>query len=136
MGVLEGPAKSVIFGILMTDTSYETAVNLLKGRYANLTVIQRAHINQLLTLAPVFNQKHVPRLRSFHDQIETHFHRLEALGVDKITYSSIIVPVLMEKLPEIIRLGMVRDAGKTHCEWKLEEILESLKKEIENVKSH
>ena len=66
----------------------------------------------------------------FHDQIEPHFRRLEALGVDKITYSSIIVPVLMEKLPEISRLGMVRDAGKTHCEWTLEEMLESLKKEI------
>ena len=41
-GFLEGPAKSVISGIPMTDTSYETAVNLLKGRYANPTVIQRA----------------------------------------------------------------------------------------------
>ena len=130
-GFLEGPAKSVISGIPMTDTSYETAVNLLKGCYANPTVIQRAHINQLLNLAPVFNEKNVPRLRSFHDQIETHFRGLEALGVDKITYSSIIVPVLMEKLPEIIRLGMVRDAGKTHLEWNLEEMLESLKKEIE-----
>ena len=43
-GFLEGPAKSVISGIPMTDTSYETAVNLLKGRHANPTVIQRAHI--------------------------------------------------------------------------------------------
>eukprot|EP00794_Sanderia_malayensis_P016737 gene16737-biopygen14129 len=77
------PARSVIAGIPTTDSSYETAVNLLKSRYANPAVIQRAHINQLLNLAPVFNEKNTARLRSFHDHIETHFRGLEALGVDK-----------------------------------------------------
>eukprot|EP00794_Sanderia_malayensis_P015555 gene15555-biopygen13266 len=135
-GFLEEPARSVIAGIPSTDSSYETAVNFLKSRYANPGVIQRAHINQLLNLAPVFNEKNTARLRSFHDHIETHFRGLEALGVDKITYSSIIVPVLIEKLPEGIRLGMLRDVGKSHLDWNLEEMLGSLSKELEIRECH
>ena len=128
--VQKEPAKSVISGIPMTDAFYETAINPLKKRFANPSVIQRAHINQLLNLTPVFNEKNFSRLRSFHDQIETHFRGLEALNVDKITYSNIIVPVLMEKLPEVIRLGMIREAGRLHLEWNLEEMLKALSKEV------
>eukprot|EP00794_Sanderia_malayensis_P014773 gene14773-biopygen11861 len=135
-GFLEEPARSVIAGLPTTDSSYETAVNVLKSRYANPAVIQRAHINQLLNLAPVFNEKNTARLRSFHDHIETHFHGLEALGVDKITYSSIIVPVLIEKLPEGIWLGMLRDVGKSHLDWNLEEMLGALSKELEIRECH
>eukprot|EP00794_Sanderia_malayensis_P011463 gene11463-biopygen9142 len=135
-GFLEEPARSVIAGIPTTDSSYETAVGLLKSRYANPAVIQRAHINQLLNLAPVFNEKNTARLRSFHDHIQTHFRGLEALGVDTITYSSVIVPVLIEKLPEGIRLGMLRDVGKSHLDWNLEEMLGALSKELEIKECH
>eukprot|EP00794_Sanderia_malayensis_P006437 gene6437-biopygen4765 len=135
-GFLEEPARSVIAGIPTTDSSYETAVGLLKSRYANPAVIQRAHINQLLNLAPVFNEKNTARLRSFHDHIQTHFRGLEALSVDTITYSSVIVPVLIEKLPEGIRLGMLRDVGKSHLDWNLEEMLGVLSKELEIRECH
>ena len=87
-------------------------------------------------MAPVFNERNVSRLRSFHNQIETHFRGLEALSVDKSTYSSIIVPVLMEKLPEVIRLGMIREAGRLHLEWNLEELLKALSKEVEIRECH
>ena len=64
-GFLEEPAKSVISGIPMTDASYERAINLLNRRFANPPVIQRGHINQLLNLTLVFNEKSFSRLRSF-----------------------------------------------------------------------
>ena len=42
-----------------------------------------------------------------------------------------IVPVLMEKLREVIRLGRIREAGRLHLEWNLEETLKALSKEVE-----
>ena len=89
---LQEPAKNVIAGMPMTDASYETAIELLKKRFGKPEKIQRAHINHLLHLAPVYNEKSINRLRTLHDQIETHFRGLEALGVVRITYSSIVVP--------------------------------------------
>ena len=43
-----------------------------------------------------------------HDTVETHFHGLEALHVNEETYASIVVPVLLEKIPQAVRLNMVR----------------------------
>ena len=37
---------------------------------------------------------------------------LEALGVDQITYSTIVVPMLMEKIPEGVRFNMIRSTEK------------------------
>ena len=133
---LQEPAKSVIAGMPMTDASYETAIELLKKRFGKPEEIQRAHINQLLHLAPVFNERSINRLRTLHDQIETHFRGLEALGVDRITYSSIVVPELMGKIPEQIRFNMIRASDKSLSSWFLDELLISLEKELEIRESH
>ena len=133
---LQEPAKSVIAGMPMTDASYETAIELLKKRFGKPEEIQRAHINHLLHLAPVFNERSVNRLRTLHDQIETHFRGLEALGVDRITYSSIVVPELMEKIPEQIRFNMIRASDKSLSSWFLDELLIALEKELEIRESH
>ena len=42
----------------------------------------------------------------------------------------------MEKLPEVIRLGMIREAGRLHLEWNLEEMLKALSKEVEIRECH
>ena len=68
------------------------------------------------------------RLRKFYDDVKTHFLGLEALDVDQDTYSSIVVPVLMDKLPESIRPNTIRFGEGNHLEWDIEEMLESLKK--------
>ena len=76
------------------------------------------------------------RLRNFYDDVETHFRGLQALGVDQETYSSIIVPVLMDKLPDSVRINMIRFGDSNHLEWDLEQMLDALGKEIEIRESH
>ena len=125
------PAKSVIAGMPLTDASYNTAIEMLKKRFGKPEEIQRAHINHLLHLPPVFNNKRVNRLRTLHEQIETHFLGLEAFGVDKITYSSIVVPELMENIHESIRCNMIRGSEKCLSSWSLEELLVAFEKELE-----
>ena len=130
-GCLEGAVKSVIAGVPMTNAGYDTAGDLLKKRYAQPSVFQCAHINNLMNVTPVFSERHINRSRALHDEIETHFRGLEALGVDQKTYSSIIVPSLMEKIPDNVRISMIRAGKRNHLTWTLDELLKLLELELE-----
>ena len=55
-GYLKGSARSVIAGVPTTESSYATAVELLKKRFANPNVIESSHTNQLINLPPVFGE--------------------------------------------------------------------------------
>ena len=132
---LDEPARRVISGLALTDAEYDSAVELLKKRFAKPTLIKRAHINDMINLAPVYNERNVGRIRHFLDDIETHFRGLEALGVDKESYSSVVVPFWMDKLPEGIRINVIR-FGVDYLNWGLDEMMEALAKEVEIRESH
>lgn len=128
-GLLVGPARSAIAGFALTSANYESAVELLNKRYGKKTAIQRAHVNELLNAQPVFNERDAPRLRSLYDFLETKYRALQALGVDESTYSAIVVPSILEKLPHSLRLTITR--GKEHQKWNLIDLLEALGDEVE-----
>ena len=86
----------MISGFRLTAKDYEPALKCLRERYAQPEVIRRAHIHELAHTS-VVGEDDVKGLRSVYDKIETHFRALEVMAVDMATYSSIIVPVIMEK---------------------------------------
>ena len=135
-GYLEEPARTVIAGVPVTGSNYQTAVDLLKKRFAKPSMLEHAHINQLVNIQPVFNEDDVMRLRKFRDQIETNFRGLEALSVDQGTYSKIVVPVLVEKLPKQLKFSMVRSRRKSVLEWSLDELIAELDMELEVRENH
>ncbi len=108
---------------------------LLLKLYAKPGVIKRAHINELLSLAPVFKEASLDRLRTLRDQIETHFRVLEAQSVDKVSYTSVVVSVLMEKIPQTLRHNMIR-FGENHMYWNVDDLLQALEKELDVVERH
>ena len=128
-GLLVGPARSAIAGFTLTSANYESAVELLKNRYGKKTAIQRAHVNELLNVQPVYNERDAQRLRSLYDFLETKHRALQALEVDESTYSAIVVPSVLEKLPHALRLTITR--GKEHQLWNLSDLLKALGGEIE-----
>ena len=128
-GLLVGPARSAIAGFTLTSANYESAVELLKNRYGKKTAIQRAHGNELLNVQPVYNERDAQRLRSLYDFLETKHRALQALEVDESTYSAIVVPSVLEKLPHALRLTITR--GKEHQLWNLSDLLKALGGEIE-----
>jgi len=130
-GFLEGQARSVISGLPVTDANYEVAINLIKKRFAKPSVIQHAHINRLISISPVYNEDDVNRLRKFRDEIEANFRGLEAQGVEKSSYSRIVVPVLVEKLPKSIKYNMVRSCRVSVLDWELDELIRELDLELE-----
>ena len=107
-GYLKGPAKSTIAGLSLTGANYKCAVDLLKKRFEEKTGVQRAHINELIHLPAVYRQRDTHRLRKLYDSCKAHNRALQALEVSEETYSTIVVPTIMEKLPEQFRLAITR----------------------------
>ena len=120
-GYLEDKARSVIFGIPKTDASHEIAVDLLMKRFGKPNVIQRAHVNQLIAISPVFNEINIIRLRSMHDKIKTHPCGLKALGVDMATYSGFVVPVRSTRnaTPQVAKRDIIQSPFCGAPNWRL-----------------
>ena len=93
-------------------------------------MIISSHMDSLLKLAPLGNTPDVRKLRATYDKIEAHVRGLQALDVPTKTYGSLLVPVLMTKIPEDIRLLVGREIKDG--EWNLSEILRLLRNEVEN----
>ena len=90
-----GPAQSAIAGFALTSANYKAATDLLKRRYGKKNAIQRAHINELLNLEPIYSERDTHRLRQMYDFAETKHRALGALGVEQDTYAAIVVPSLL-----------------------------------------
>ena len=132
--LVQEPARSTIAGFALTAVNYDAAVQGLKKRYGKEIAIQRAHVNDLLNLSPVFSDRDIPRLRKLFDECESHFRGLKALGVEEITYSTIVVPAIMQKLPEGFRLTITR--GEEFLTWSMEQMLQAFLKELELREDH
>ena len=67
-------------------------------------------------------------LRRFHDLIESHIHSLTSLGRLTDTYSAMLVPFLLRKLP----VDTIRNITRAHesNDWTIEQLQEALLKEI------
>ena len=117
-------AQSAIAGFSLTSANYKAAIQLLKKHYSKQKVIQRTYINDLLNLELIYGERDTQRLRTMYDFAETKYRALEALGVDQETYSAIVVPSLLKKLPEQLRLTITW--GEDHHEWNLEQLLDVL----------
>ena len=126
---LEGPAKSTIAGLSLTGANYKCAMDLLKKRFEKKTEVQHAHINELIHLPAFHRERNTHRLWKLYDSCEAHNRALQALGVSEESYSTIVVPTIMEKLPEQFRLAITR--GTNFLEWLMKEMLKAYEKELE-----
>ena len=61
-----------------------------------------------MNLYPIFHEDDTERLRTLYDLTETRYRGLTALEIDQETYSCVIVPKLLEKIPAGVRLNMTR----------------------------
>ena len=133
-GYLQGQARAAISGFALTSANYKSAKELLKQRYGRSNVIQKTHIKELLKIAPVFSDRDPSRLRALYDAVETHHRGLQALGVPQESYSSIVIPAIIDKIPESVRLSIAR--GRQYDEWKMDEMLKELLSELELREEH
>lgn len=86
-------------------------------------------MDELLKLPTCTESDRPNTLRSIYDKINVHVRGLSSLGIDSEQYGGLLVPVIMSKLPQNLRLRMAR--GVKSSVWKIDELLAVIKTEVE-----
>ena len=115
-GYLTGPAEKCIEGLPLTNENYEEALTLLRGRFGNPQLIIASHMHNLLKIDKVTVGKSSKGLRNLYDQIEGHVRALNTAGVTAEHYGALLIPIIVEKLPEEIKLEISRKLGTQKLE--------------------
>ena len=107
--MLEEPAARSIAGLTLTASNYENAVGILQDRFGKTQQINTAHMDELIKITPCHNNR--PKsLRYAFDQISVHTRDLDSLGASPEQYRSLLIPIIMCKLPNEIRLQVARNS--------------------------
>ena len=125
---LEGQAYKALEGLEIRDENYVKATDLLKERFGKTQHIISAHMQSLLNLQSFQNDK-ISDLRVIYDTIMVHVRGLESLGVSSEKYGSLLVPVIISRMPEEIALEVARKT--TENVWDIKDIMNIIRKEIE-----
>ena len=127
--LLEGQAAAAIAGIQITGENYPEAIEILENRFAQRQVITNAHMETLLNIPSVISERDIKSLRKLYEDVESNVRSLKPFGVDFNQYGSLLIPMIVGKIPEEMRLVITKDMGKD--DWGLEKVLEILSSEIE-----
>ena len=124
--LLHGDAAQTIAGFSMTNTNYEKAISLLQERYGQTHKIIQTYMQALLDIPPPLNT--VDSLRIYYDKMETYVRGLESLGQTDDTYGSLLVPIILNKLPGEIRKNLARENRSTN--WILSDLRQAICDEL------
>ena len=126
--LLEGPASRTIQGLKLSESNYNSAVTLLKERFGKPQHIISAHMEELIKIQPCTGDK-PSTLRFVYDKINVNIRGLAAMGIESGQYGSLLIPVIMTKLPQELRLRFARETDKEV--WEIDELMGVLRKEVE-----
>ena len=84
-------------------------------------------MNNLISLNKIINTN-VKELRILYDKIEGNVRALNSLGINSNDFGPLLIPIILEKLPNVIRLQVSRKLGVGN--WKIEEFMGSINEEL------
>jgi hypothetical protein len=126
--LLEGQAIRAIQGLALSENNYQAAIDILHQRFGNTQQIILTHMDELLKL-PTCSGERASQLRFLYDKISINVRGLEALGVNSSQYGSLLIPVVMSKLPQEVRIQIARKT--TQEVWEMSPLLEVIQREVE-----
>ena len=137
--MLRRPSPSLDSGIDI-EGNYQPAVDILGQHFGKPQVIISAHMEELMKI-PACSDK-VSQLRFLYDKIsiisKISIIKLESLGVTSQQYGSLLIPVIMAKIPTDVKVQIARKTTKDV--WDINELLDAILHEVktreisENVK--
>ena len=125
--LLEKMAKEAIAGLALTAANYRQAIDTLKKRFGCKHLIVNKHMDALLHVEAVASQS-TKALRKLLDTVNAHIHSLQTIGVAQATYSNLLCPVLVGKLPSELQLIISRKIPESN--WKLDTLLTAIEDEV------
>ena len=99
----------------------------MKDRFGNPQTIIAFHMDKLLQI-PKCGEK-ASHFRLIYGKIYANVCALEALDVKAEEYGSFLIPVLMNKLPNKVRIQIARVTARDV--WKVEEMFQAIKYEVD-----
>ena len=128
VNILEGEAFRVIQGLEIVQENYDDAKKILQERFGHKQKIIQVHMDSLLNLQYSPNET-VAHLRQIFDNINVHIRGLESLGVQQDNYGSLLIMIIMKRMPKDVALQVSRETKSDI--WSMKDILEIIRKEIE-----
>lgn len=125
---LKGAASHAIAELPITGDSYQAAVDILIKRFGRPQQIIASHMDELLKI-PSCSSERPSQLRYLYDKISVNVRGLESLGIKSAQYGSLLIPVIMSKLPPDIRIHVACNTSQDV--WEIEPLLDLLQCEIE-----
>ena len=126
-GYLQGTVFQAIEGFSLTSGNDRHAWELLKERYGNPQLIISCHVNNLIKLDKV-NGANAKELRDFYDKIESNVTALKTVEIHQEQVGSLLIPIVLEKLPNVIKLQNSCKLGKEN--WSIDDFLICINTEI------
>ena len=127
--LVHGQAYSAINGLSLSNENYIIALDILKQRFSNKQLTVSFYMKKLLKLDRVNNIKNVNSLRKLLDTVEIQIRSLENIGIDSLMYGSLLVPIILEKLPEELNLIISRKLNEDGT-WDIKDVFNILKAEL------
>jgi hypothetical protein len=121
-----------IQGLTITEENYKSAVETLHNRFGKTQQVIAAHMDKLLKL-PSCSGGTASSLRLIYDKVSVNVEGLEAIGVKAEQYGSLLIPVIMSKMPSDVRIQIARNTTKDV--WDIRELLDVIQKEVEATRS-
>ena len=125
--LLEGAALRAIQGLALTGANYNSSIEILKERFGKPQQIITAHMEEILKIPPSTDR--LSSLRFVCDSLSVHVRGLQSMGISSDQYGSLLIPIIMAKLPNDVRLAIARKASSNV--WKIDELLNTIKFEVE-----
>ncbi|KAL5009405.1 hypothetical protein ScPMuIL_014986 [Solemya velum] len=122
---LQGEASQCIAGLPLTSANYQQAIDLLTERFGQHHKIITACMQSLIDLP---SPKNSNGLKYFYDRMETYIRNLQSLGQCQDSYGTLLIPIIIGKLPADVRRNISRDNGSD--KWELNSLRERIRKEI------
>ena len=126
--LLEGQAARAIQGLTRNEANYKSAIEILHKRFGRVQNIISTHMDEMLKI-PACTSDKASQLRLVYDKIDINIRGLESLGVSSHQYGSLLIPVIMSKLPHEITIQVARNTAREV--WVMADLLEVIRQEVE-----
>ena len=98
----------------MSESNYDSAAEILHESFGKPQQIISAHMDEIVKLLPSTSDR-PSSLRFVYDKLSVYVRGLKSLGVSAEQYGSLLIAIVMSKLPDDLRLQIARNTKEEIC---------------------
>ena len=108
---MDKSALQAVEGFLLTAENYSKEWKLLNDRCDNQQLIISSHMNNIINLSTVLSPN-TAKHRHIYNKAESNVRSLKGLDLNYQQFSSLLIPISVGKLPNVLKLYLGRNLGR------------------------